>query len=142
MSRSEIRRNVTKLSACSRLKGRRFVADSTPGTSPVLRKIKFILRFRYFNKCRCIHILFDANFPRHSKSPRRLHFDNENEYINFFSRDPTTHTRSVISQATESSNSPLREPRNFHLCCWCARRTESNTRSCTGSSLVVHAVSV
>jgi hypothetical protein len=59
-----------------------------------------------------------------------------------FSRDRTTHSCNVMSQTTESSTSPLREPRNFHLCCWCARRTESNTRWCRGSSLVLHAFPV
>jgi len=70
LSRSEIRRNVTKLLACSHLKGTRFVADSKPGTSLIIRKINFVLIFRYFNKWRCINILFDADVPRHSKSPR------------------------------------------------------------------------
>jgi len=85
VSPSEIRRDVSKLLACSHLKGTKFVAGSKPSTSLIIRKINFVLKFRYFNTWRCISILFDAAFPRHSKSPRHLvHFDNENEYITFF----------------------------------------------------------
>jgi hypothetical protein len=85
VSRSEIRRKLTKFSVCSGLRGKTFFADSKPDTSLILRKIHSILRFRCFNTCWCIIILLDAEFPRHSKTPRRLvHFDAENETINVF----------------------------------------------------------
>jgi len=85
LPRYPIRRKVTKLLACSHLNGTRFVTDSKPGTSLILRKIDFVLRFRYVNTWRCINILLDADFPRHLKPPRHpVHFDNENEYITLF----------------------------------------------------------